>query len=140
MRRTLMLLAMSGGVLAAVGASMGHPVPSPRAAPAAAADTTFSPATLALGDSIFHGRAAGGMCFTCHGPAAKGTPGLAPDLTDAQWLHGDGSYAFIVKTVTNGVPKPIQAMAPMPPKGGAKLTPDQVAAVAAFVYSLRNAR
>src|SRR5687767_869813 len=32
-----------------------------------------TPAQLALGDSIFHGRAAGGSCFTCHGMDAKGT-------------------------------------------------------------------
>lgn len=67
-------------------------------------------------------------------------PGLAPDLTDDKWLHGDGSYEFIVATVTTGVPKPKQAMAPMPPKGGASLTDDQVHAVAAYVYSLNKGR
>lgn len=111
------------------------------AAAALAADTTFAPATIALGDSVFHGRAGGGLCFTCHGPTARGTPGLAPDLTDAKWLHGDGSFAFIAQTVTDGVPKPIERVAtPMLPMGGARLTPDQVRAVAAYVYSLRRAQ
>ena len=110
------------------------------AMPAALADTTLPPAQIALGDSIFHGRVAGGMCFTCHGPTGKGTPGLAPDLTDAKWLHGDGNYGFIVALVNAGVPKPVERVAaPMLPQGGAKLTPDQVRAVAAYVYSLRNA-
>lgn len=127
------LMALGLGVAAAIGAARPG-------APAARADTTFSPATIALGDSIFHGRAAGGICFTCHGPAGRGTPGLAPDLTDAQWLHGDGSYAFIVKTVTAGVPKPKQSAAPMLPNGGANLSADQVRAVAAYVYGLRAKR
>jgi mono/diheme cytochrome c family protein len=96
-----------------------------------------SPQQVALGDSIFHGQGAGGTCTACHGPDAKGT-GVAPDLTDAKWLNGDGSYDFIVKTVTTGVPKPKEHPAPMPPKGGAQLTDDQVKAVAAYVYSLSH--
>jgi mono/diheme cytochrome c family protein len=123
----------------------GAPVSTPQAqqpAPApstgsAAAPGEITPQMIALGDSIFHGQAAGGMCQTCHGPDAKGTQ-LAPDLTDKQWLNGDGSYQFIVNTVTKGVPTPKQAPAPMPPMGGAQLTPDQVNAVSAYVYSLSH--
>jgi mono/diheme cytochrome c family protein len=133
------LIAAGLGVVVAAGMGAHAPRALARAA-AAAADTTFPPALVAQGDSIFHGRAGGGLCFSCHGPNAKGTPGLAPDLTDNKWLHGDGSYAFIVKTVTTGVPKPKQTAAPMPPKGGAALTPEQVQAVAAYVYSLRHAK
>lgn len=97
----------------------------------------ITPQLIALGDSIFHGRAAGGTCQSCHGLDAKGTT-VAPNLTDNQWLNGDGSYQFIVNTVTNGVPKPKQHPGAMPPKGGAPLTPDQVTAVAAYVYSLSH--
>lgn len=89
---------------------------------------------VALGDSIFHGQAAGGICYTCHGPDAKGTQ-LGPNLTDAEWLNGDGSQEFIVRTVTNGVPTPKKYPGMMPPMGQT-LTPDQVRAVAAYVYSL----
>jgi cbb3-type cytochrome c oxidase subunit III len=74
-------------------------------------------------------------CFACHGPDAKGTQ-LAPNLTDAEWLHGDGTYDFIIKTVTDGVPTPKNAPAPMAPKGGANLTDEQVRAVSAYVWSL----
>lgn len=101
-------------------------------------DTAFAPAVIALGEKIFLGKAAGGLCFSCHGTNAKGTKGIAPNLTDATWLHGDGSYAFIVSTIETGVPKPKEAAAPMPPKGGAALSPEQVHAVAAYVYSLRT--
>lgn len=96
-----------------------------------------TPQQVALGDSIFHGQVAGGTCTACHGQDAKGTA-VAPNLTDSQWLNGDGSYQFIVHTVTTGVPKPKEHPAPMPPKGGANLTDDQVKAVAAYVYSLSH--
>jgi mono/diheme cytochrome c family protein len=116
---------------AAQGASRGpgRPDESPAA---------ITAAMIALGDSIFHGRAAGGACFMCHGADAKGTPGIAPDLTDAKWLHGDGSYAAILRTVENGVPDPKESPDPMPPMGGARLTPAQVRAVAAYVYALSH--
>lgn len=100
--------------------------------------TAMTAGMIALGDSIFHGKAAGGACLMCHGADAKGTPGLAPNLTGRKWLHGDGSYAFIVHTVENGVPDPKAGSMPMPPMGGAKLTPEQVRAVAAYIYSLSH--
>ena len=103
------------------------------------ADTMpMSPGLIALGDSVFHGKVAGGMCFGCHGVDGKGTPGLAPDLTGGKWLHGDGSYGFIIRIVQVGVPKPKAAAAPMPPMGGSKLALAEVRAVAAYVFSLSH--
>jgi mono/diheme cytochrome c family protein len=57
-------------------------------------------------------------------------------LTDGEWLHNDGTLAGITGTITSGVPKPTKAPAPMPPMGGASLSPDQVKAVATYVHSL----
>lgn len=108
--------------------------PSTTPAPSAGEPST-DPQTIAQGQSIFGGQAAGGTCFTCHGPDAKGTQ-LGPDLTDAQWLNADGSYASIVTTITTGVSKPNQYPGVMPPMGGAQLTTEQVRAVAAYVFSL----
>jgi mono/diheme cytochrome c family protein len=99
-----------------------------------------TPQEIAKGDSIFRGKLAGGTCYTCHQLNARGLPGLAPDLTDAKWLHGDGSLAFIVSTIQKGVPKPKAASAPMLPRGGTNMTDEQVRAVAAYVYSLRSAK
>jgi mono/diheme cytochrome c family protein len=107
------------------------------AKPAAGGGGNGTPQQIALGDSIFHGQVGGGTCSACHGQDAKGTA-VAPDLTDSQWLNGDGSYQFLVKTITEGVPTPKQHPAPMPPKGGAPLTDDQVKAVAAYEYSLSH--
>ena len=120
--------------------AQGRMSAAPRAAQARAqaADTVFGAEVLALGERIFQGKSGGGLCFSCHGANAKGMKKIAPDLTDANWLHGDGSFSFIVSTVERGVAKPKDASAPMPPKGGANLTADQVNAVAAFVWNLRN--
>jgi mono/diheme cytochrome c family protein len=92
---------------------------------------------IALGDSIFKGQAAGGICYTCHGMDAKGTA-LAPDLTDATWINTDGSLEGIVTVITNGVAQPKSHPSPMPPMGGAQLTQDQIRAAAQYVYSLSH--
>jgi glucose/arabinose dehydrogenase/mono/diheme cytochrome c family protein len=92
---------------------------------------------LALGDRIYHGQVGGAACTGCHGAGGAGTT-LGPNLTDAQWLWGDGSYRAIAKTIAAGVPEPKQYRAPMPPMGGAELTPDQVSAVAAYVWALSH--
>jgi mono/diheme cytochrome c family protein len=95
-----------------------------------------SPAVLALGDSVFHGKAGGALCYVCHGPAGKGIAGLGPNLADKEWVNGDGSLPFIERVVLDGVPKPRKMPAPMPPKGGGQLNESQIKAVAAYVYSL----
>jgi glucose/arabinose dehydrogenase/mono/diheme cytochrome c family protein len=92
---------------------------------------------VALGDRIYHGQVGAATCTGCHGSNAKGTP-LGPDLTDTQWLWGDGSYAAIAKTITAGVPQPKQYRAPMPPMGGSQLSSDQVSAVAAYIWGLSH--
>ncbi|MHB1224910.1 MAG: c-type cytochrome [Gemmatimonadaceae bacterium] len=103
----------------------------------AAADT-ITPAMIALGERIFQGREAGAICATCHGKDGKGLPGLGPDLTDGAWLHGDGSVKFLENIIRTGVMQPKQGGAVMPPYGGVPLDAGQLAAVAAYVYSLSH--
>jgi mono/diheme cytochrome c family protein len=124
----------AGATAATGGMPAGLPAPAPGVAPAGA-----TLAMLAEGDSIFHGLKAGGLCQTCHGPDAAGTP-LAPPLANKQqWLTGDGSYDFIQKRVTTGMPQPTPPYSsPMLPFGGAQLTPDQVKSVSAYVYSISH--
>lgn len=100
--------------------------------------TGATPAQLALGDSVFHGRVGGALCYVCHGPAGKGVAGIGPDLTDKEWLNADGTLASIEKVVLEGVPKPKKVPSPMPPRGGGQLNDAQVKAVAAYVYSLSH--
>lgn len=90
---------------------------------------------IALGDSIYRGKIGGANCFTCHGVNARGVPGLGPDLTDSTWVNSDGSYAGILRTITDGVEKPVISLVPMAPSGGA-LNEEQRRALASFVLAL----
>jgi mono/diheme cytochrome c family protein len=129
-----------GIVIAALLLAAALPAWTQAPAPRAAAPDSITPAMIARGDSIFHGKIGGGTCSVCHGQDAKGTQGLAPDLTAGKWLNGDGSFPFIVNTVQKGVPNPKESPAAMPPMGGANLAADQVRAVAAYVYSLSRSK
>lgn len=90
---------------------------------------------VALGNRIFHGQVAGAACAGCHGSSGQGSP-VGPSLSSGKWLWSDGSFDAIKKTITEGVAEPKQYRSPMPPMGGTQLTPDQIAAVAAYVWSL----
>lgn len=127
-----LIVGLTLGILAGAAALNDRPQGAP--APAA------SPAELALGDSVFRGRVGGALCYVCHGPAGKGVSGLGPNLTDQEWVNGDGTLAFIEKVVEEGVAKPKKMAAPMPPKGGGQLTAPQIKAAASYVYSLSQPR
>jgi cbb3-type cytochrome c oxidase subunit III len=119
------------GLLVAVAAlaGSGNAAAQDKAAPAG-----VTPAAIAKGDTIFH---KAGLCYACHGSNAEGTVG--PNLTDAEWLHGDGSFDMIVATVTSGIPaEKAKKGIPMPPKGGSTISDEDVKAVAAYVYSLSH--
>ena len=92
-----------------------------------------------LGDKIYHGQVGGATCTGCHGEDAGGTT-LGPSLTSGKWLSSDGSYSEIAQAITEGVPEPKLYRAPMPPMGGATLTPEQVKAVAAYIWGLNHQR
>jgi mono/diheme cytochrome c family protein len=114
------------------------PAPAPAPAPAPTTGAAPEGATqemVTAGQAIFSGK---GMCITCHGPTATGTP-LAPNLTDGEWLNiTDPSWANIQGLVRTGVPTPKQHPCPMPPMGGAQLTDQEIQQVAAYVYSLSH--
>lgn len=90
------------------------------------------------GAKLFSGQ---GLCHACHGPQGKGMPAMGANLTDKEWLHSDGSFEGIVKTITSGVPSDKSSNhSVMPPKGGSSLSDAQVKAVAAYVWSLSNSK
>jgi glucose/arabinose dehydrogenase/mono/diheme cytochrome c family protein len=94
-------------------------------------------AIVALGERIYRGQVGGAPCTGCHGENGVGTA-LGPALTgkNKKWLWSNGSYEGIAKTITDGVSQPKDYRSPMPPMGGAQLTPEQVQAVAAYIWSL----
>jgi len=70
-----------------------------------------------------------GACAGCHGADGKGNQALgAPNLTDKVWLHGWGEQA-IVNIITNGKNNAMPAQA-------ARLTPEQIHVLAAYVLNL----
>lgn len=88
------------------------------------------------GQEIYAGA---GLCYACHGADGAGMPGLGANLTDEEFLHGDGSYESLVETVTSGVSaEQSSSGTPMPPRGGGSITDDQVQAVAAYVWTLSH--
>jgi glucose/arabinose dehydrogenase/mono/diheme cytochrome c family protein len=123
------------GINPDAGASPAAATPLPPPPPVPAGARGVTPPMLALGDSVYHGLVGGATCIGCHGSDAKGTP-LAPNLTDQQWLWGDGSLDAIAQTIAKGVPQPKEHTGAMPPMGGAKLTDAQVRATAAYLFAL----
>lgn len=118
--------------VSAVSPPVGKPA---TAAPQPPEGTHKNAGTAGLGEQVFTGQVGGAACAGCHGSDGKGTP-LGPDLTSGKWVWSDGSVAGIQKTITSGVPNPKNYRGPMPPMGGGQLSPEQLAAVAAYVHSL----
>jgi mono/diheme cytochrome c family protein len=126
---------------AAVEPSAPAPAPAP-AAPGAAADLPVPAGAtaemVAQGQQVFVGT---GICFTCHGQNAQGTP-LGPSLVDGNWLWIEAPEQDLLTKLTTlirtGVAEPREYPAPMPPMGGASLSEDQLNAVAAYVAALNS--
>lgn len=133
----LILAACGGGDAASTSDSGSSAAASTPVAQASFDPATITPAQIALGDSIFHGKIGASSCQACHG--ANGAAGAAaPDLTDGEWLHSDGSYEGIANTIKAGVMAPKQFSSVMPPYGGVMLTDERWRAVAAYVYSISH--
>jgi mono/diheme cytochrome c family protein len=131
------LVACGGKEGSNAGSSSGSAAPAATVAQASFDPSTITPAMIALGDSIFHGKIGASSCQACHG--ANGAAGAAaPDLTDGNWLHSDGSFQGIYNTIKSGVMSPKEFNSVMPPYGGVVLSEERTRAVAAYVYSLSH--
>lgn len=62
---------------------------------------------------------------------------LGPDLRDDTWLHGDGSFASILRVITDGVAVPKASPIGMPAFVG-RLSDLERYRVAAYVFSLSH--
>jgi glucose/arabinose dehydrogenase/mono/diheme cytochrome c family protein len=123
-------------------ASSGEPLPPEGMHPDAGCSTAslaLAPGTtreqVALGDRIFHGEASNGTCSGCHGADAGGTS-VGPPLNNGVWVQSDGSLAAITRIITVGVSHPRNYTGVMPALGGAPLSRQDVAAVAAYVWAV----
>jgi cytochrome c oxidase cbb3-type subunit 3 len=82
------------------------------------------PQAMAIGERLFVNN-----CAACHGSDARGSKGF-PNLTDSDWLGGDGSPAYIEKTIAEG------RTGQMPPMAAAVGNEQDVRNVANYVLSL----
>ena len=137
------LAACGGGEPAqeAPAAETAAPATTPAAAQAATVDITG--VTLPEGvtaEMVNAGAAAWPTqaCIACHGPDSKGVTGLGANLTDATWLHSDGSFEAIKTQIVNGVPQPKEAAAPMLPRGGTAIDDAMVGNLAAYIFAISH--
>ncbi len=106
-RAFLYIFAVAGLALA-LAACGGGAAPEPTSAPAMTGNA-------ANGQTLF-----AGTCAACHGPDAKGLPGLGKDLTTSEFAIGK-TDAELVAFITTGRPitDPLNTTGvEMPPKGG----------------------
>ena len=92
---------------------------------------------IALGRAIYSGDAKGGTCVGCHGSDGRGSM-AGGALTGPTWLWSDGSVDGLARTITVGVSQSKKASGAMPAMGGVALSPDEVRAVASYVWTLRR--
>jgi mono/diheme cytochrome c family protein len=133
------LTACGGGDSGGGAASQAQPAASqPAAAPAAAPASNVqlpegvTQAMVTAGHELFNTKA---TCFACHGQDGVGSP-LGPALNDSEWIWLDGSYDAIVNQINTGTPQPKQFAGVMLPRAGINLTDEEVAELAAYVYSI----
>lgn len=74
-------------------------------------------------------------CVVCHGEDGAGTQ-LAPSLRDDEWIHGGGGFEEILRIVRQGVADPVEFPVPMPVRGGAGFSEEELLSVAAYTYGL----
>lgn len=118
----------------------GEPAQAPAATQAASESVApeldlpegVTAASVALGKTIFEGP---GTCIACHGTEGEGTP-IAPNLTDAEWLHVDGSYEQLLDLIDTGVQETKEFPGLMMPRGGSRISDEELRAVAGYVWSL----
>jgi glucose/arabinose dehydrogenase/cytochrome c5 len=108
-----------------------EPAPQAAEAPALPTPPGATAAQVAAGMGIFKSKS----CAACHGQDAAGGP-IGPPLNTGSPLWTDGSLASITDLISKGVPAPKQYRSPMPPMGGAGLSPDDLAAVSAYVWAV----
>jgi mono/diheme cytochrome c family protein len=100
-------------------------------------EVTLSRAFIARGDSLYKGATGSANCVFCHGPLLIGGS-QRTNLIDNRWWNGDGSYASIIAIINAGVARPGELY--MPPMGGVSLSPEEIRAIAAYVYWAANTK
>lgn len=114
---------------------------APAATPAPAKPAAQQPAAVAAGDPAKGKELFSATCASCHGPDAKGLPGLGKDMTTSEFIKSQ-SDAQLVEFIKKGRPASDPAnttKVDMPPKGGnPALTDAQLADIVAYIRTLNK--
>ncbi|HEY4320033.1 MAG TPA: c-type cytochrome [Gemmatimonadales bacterium] len=106
------------------------------AAQSLGAQTVDSAAQVARGKTLFDGR---GLCFSCHGKGGEGVLGPTTKLVGRVLTHTKALAPEIAALIRSGVDSSHSTSGQlMPPRGGSRISDDDVAAVAAYVMVLRQ--
>ncbi len=99
-----------------------------------------NPATILAADSIAGLRLyrREGNCISCHNTRAEGVVRLGSNISDQEWMRGDGSLSFLYAIIRDGVADPGAARSPMPGKGE-QLAKKEIFQLAAYIYTLSHA-
>lgn len=98
--------------------------PEPAAAASAMSEPSRDEVVLAQGKDLFMKN-----CLVCHGPDGGGL--IGPNMCDDYWIHGS-TFSDSVRTIEEGVlAKGMIAWKTI-------LKPDEIFAVASFIYTLRG--
>ena len=90
---------------------------------------------IVWGKALYHGSA---NCAACHGVEGRGTD-EGPALTGGLWLHGPGTYEWLVEQIKAGIPAHrTMTGKPMPMRGWVPMNDQDVRAVAAYVWSITH--
>ncbi len=141
---TAALAAFAAGMTAIPGLPGPTLASAQEEAPVSLTDTIPEAALASMietGSELFNG----GTCIICHAVGGRSDGNRAPDFTDAEWLHSDGSYEGIMQTLIWGVKREeMKAVAPRPffmaPDGGMSLSGEERRALVAYVWSLGHGR
>ena len=144
--RIVTLVVIAGATATLVGLAVPtRAVAQPRDEVPVSFTDTVPDATLAAMIERGAGTFNEGSCILCHAVGGRGDGRRAPNLTDVEWLHSDGSFEGILRTVIWGVeedemkattPRPF----PMRPDGGIGLSGPERRDLAAYVWSLGHGR
>ncbi|NIR42442.1 MAG: tetratricopeptide repeat protein [Gemmatimonadetes bacterium] len=120
------LLALVGPATVAQGQVSDEAVPD-----------SVTPERVLAGSNTFNS----GTCVFCHAIAGRGSGRWAPDLSDAEWLHSEGDFNGIFRTIYWGVEEDeFRAMTPrrfeMHPQGGMSVDWEQTKELAAYVWTI----
>lgn len=92
---------------------------------------------VAQGLTLYHAK---GACQTCHGDLGLGAPD-GPELVGGKWVRGPGTYDWLVHMTRHaGWGIAGRDGDPQPMRGPTVLDSTEVAAVAAYVWSISRGR